>query len=533
MMKRKLLYAVLALSSILVLKAQTPLRMEYFLDSDPGYGQAYLIHGLKLAENTLTFDLSSSSCGAHVLYVRSQDSEGHWGTTMSRPLYVEHRHGQEPRRMEYFLDFDPGYGNARQVESLKEGSNELTFDISDARAGAHVLYVRSQDDVGQWSTTMSRPLYIEQLQDIVRVECFVDSDPGMGLATALPLPDVDYKAHLDFDVAINTDTMSLGFHELFIRACDALGQWTDVMSRQFEVVEKSTEPVFEKGDLARMEYFFDIDPGYGQGFPLLRASTGENSYEVSLDAVESGAHLFCLRAQDDEGRWSTVSSRPIYVTDASMIETESASLARIEYFFDRDPGYGKGTPLPKASTGENSYEVSFDAVEPGAHLFCLRAQDEQGRWSAVLSRPLYVVNPLGVAALEYFFDTDPGEGKATPVPTPDNLDEAFAFVAATDGLPIGEHRLCVRAKGLDGLWTLVSSSVFTVSEGGLKGDVNLDGTVDVADIATIISVMAGSVGSGFATSTDVNGDGVVDVADIATVISIMAANARMLEEVGK
>ena len=73
---------------------------------------------------------------------------------------------------------------------------------------------------------------------------------------------------------------------------------------------------------------------------------------------------------------------------------------------------------------------------------------------------------------------------------PDSLDEAFAFVAATDGLPIGEHRLCVRAKGLDGLWTLVSSSVFTVNEGGLKGDVNADGVVDVADIATIISIMA-------------------------------------------
>ena len=63
---------------------------------------------------------------------------------------------------------------------------------------------------------------------------------------------------------------------------------------------------------------------------------------------------------------------------------------------------------------------------------------------------------------------------------------------------------------------------------GKEGDVNADGVVDVADIATIISVMAATTGSGSATAADVNGDGTVDVADIATVISIMAQNARQL-----
>ena len=56
---------------------------------------------------------------------------------------------------------------------------------------------------------------------------------------------------------------------------------------------------------------------------------------------------------------------------------------------------------------------------------------------------------------------------------------------------------------------------------GVKGDVNGDAVVDVADIASIISVMAGSAGDSPA-AADVNGDGTVDVADIATVISIMA-----------
>ena len=66
---------------------------------------------------------------------------------------------------------------------------------------------------------------------------------------------------------------------------------------------------------------------------------------------------------------------------------------------------------------------------------------------------------------------------------------------------------------------------------GVKGDVNGDGTVDVADIASIIDIMAGATVPDASPSgaADVNGDGTVDVADIAAVIDIMAANARRAE----
>ncbi|MBP5338147.1 MAG: dockerin type I repeat-containing protein [Prevotella sp.] len=55
----------------------------------------------------------------------------------------------------------------------------------------------------------------------------------------------------------------------------------------------------------------------------------------------------------------------------------------------------------------------------------------------------------------------------------------------------------------------------------LKGDVNADGYVDVADISTILTVMADS---GNDPKADVNVDGTVDVADISSVLTIMAEN---------
>lgn len=54
-------------------------------------------------------------------------------------------------------------------------------------------------------------------------------------------------------------------------------------------------------------------------------------------------------------------------------------------------------------------------------------------------------------------------------------------------------------------------------------DVNLDGVTDVADIASVIDVMASDdAGSTTKAASDTNGDGETDVADVATVIDAMA-----------
>jgi hypothetical protein len=72
-------------------------------------------------------------------------------------------------------------------------------------------------------------------------------------------------------------------------------------------------------------------------------------------------------------------------------------------------------------------------------------------------------------------------------------------------------------------------NILRITYNYLRADVNGDNAVDVADIATVISVMAGNDVGGPVPArsvADVNGDGVVDVADIASVIDMMAELAR-------
>ena len=109
-----------------------------------------------------------------------------------------------------------------------------------------------------------------------------------------------------------------------------------------------------------------------------------------------------------------------------------------------------------------------------------------------------------------------------PTTQPSMMDNFFACQnEAEDGNQITTEQADIaRAKN----WNVY---VDKYTEERKKGDVNSDGAVDVADISSVISVMAGTPNVS-AEQADVNQDGTVDVADISKVITIMAENARRL-----
>ena len=68
-------------------------------------------------------------------------------------------------------------------------------------------------------------------------------------------------------------------------------------------------------------------------------------------------------------------------------------------------------------------------------------------------------------------------------------------------------------------WQVQRGDYLALCGFGIRGDVNVDGTVDIADAVSVLNAMAGQQVTG---NADVNGDGVVDIADLVTVLNIMA-----------
>ena len=138
-----------------------------------------------------------------------------------------------------------------------------------------------------------------------------------------------------------------------------------------------------------------------------------------------------------------------------------------------------------------------------------------------------VVNTIDVADMIAYAGITPADGDMAAAFVGDDCRGVAKFAAeADDNTQSAEFILhCSLANAGENVvfkYYDADHSCIITFDGTVTADANGDGTVDVADIATVISVMTGSASVSLATAADVNGDGTVDVADIATIISVMA-----------
>src|SRR5947208_2000840 len=65
-------------------------------------------------------------------------------------------------KLEYFIDNDPGVNNATSVSipSNVDVTFPFTIDLTGYATGYHNLYIRTKDDLGQWSLTTRRNIEV-------------------------------------------------------------------------------------------------------------------------------------------------------------------------------------------------------------------------------------------------------------------------------------------------------------------------------------------------------------------------------------
>lgn len=204
-------------------------RIEYFFDTDPGPGSGIPIPITSASNLTRDFSvpLSLVSEGFHNLYFRARSTNGLWSVPTLKPVFVQ-RNAQTAttptlRKLEYFLDNDPGPGNATGIPlSASAIDQSLSIDLSTATLGFHILYVRSQDVNGRWSLPMAKPFFAGKSgSNIVALEYFYfdgtsnspariysNFTPGKDITVDFAavldglLPNTSYKIHV---TAINAD----------------------------------------------------------------------------------------------------------------------------------------------------------------------------------------------------------------------------------------------------------------------------------------------------------------------------------------
>jgi hypothetical protein len=298
-------------------RAQNITRLEYYIDTDPGFGSGHpvaITPGPEIQKN-FTIDASGVQRGLHILGTRVRDANMNWSTTQHHLfLTIDYTMASNMVQAEYFLDDDPGYGNGIQIPFTPGPGLSLNvpLDPQQATPGFHMLYVRIKNDEGDWSTTSAIMAYFSSGAplNITGLEYFIDQDPGFGNGRQVAItPGVEIFKVFN----IETDTLAEGFHILFARARDAAGNWSMTGTVNFYSV-----PV--NAYMNRMEYFIDNDPGFGNAVQITIPNSKNitKSFPINLTGLGAGKHVLYVRVKNRFNTWSVTAIDEFYLLNLKI-----------------------------------------------------------------------------------------------------------------------------------------------------------------------------------------------------------------------
>lgn len=257
-----------------------------------------------------------------------------------------------------------------------------------------VFYLYIHNSVIQVNTAIDVTFQARAPENIVDAEFFINTDPGVGNGTPISTGTPDTSVLASFNT--QTTGLSPGFHHLFVRVKDINGVWSLYTGRGFLIKTPKIPPA----PLYIGEYFFNDDPGVGNGTPV--NFTSADSVNVTFPTITSSLqpgfnHLF-FRAKDQMGRWSIYSTGVLYVKKQ---KPSPAPLNYAEYFFDTDPGVGNGVPFsyPIFHDSTITKQIATTGLSAGEHRLFFRFRDTTNLYSIYAGQ---TVRLCDIAALANF-----------------------------------------------------------------------------------------------------------------------------------
>jgi hypothetical protein len=404
---KQLMAAILLALCAFASKAQQISAAEYFIDNDPGAGSGVPITVTAGSTSNFiaTIPTASLASGFHVVAIRTKDSSGYWGLYESRGIYISSStaNASDIGAAEFFVDSDPGAGNATPIAPITNGST-VSFAVPVATGaltqGFHIVAIRTKDNGGQWGLYESRGFYIStstgNAPDITAAEFFVDTDPGVGNGTAIT--PISNGNTVSFATPIPTTSLATGFHFLAIRTRDINGQWGLYESRGFYISTSTGNAP----DITAAEFFVDTDPGVGNGTAITPISSGNTvsfTTPIATTSLAPGFHFLAIRTKDNNGQWGLYESRGFYISTAT---TNMTDMTAAEYFIDSDPGVGNATPIGITTGQTFSQNLPLLvplSTTPGSHFIAIRFKDANGHWGLYAFDTITVSGSIPVTGL--------------------------------------------------------------------------------------------------------------------------------------
>jgi hypothetical protein len=321
---------------------------------------------------------------------------------------------------------------------------------------------------------MHHTTWAQYSQQITAAEFFWGTtDPGPGNGTAINAADGNYGDAIEQAFRSGTSVPNVGLNLLNVRFRGNNGTWGALFRSVVNVESLSSFNI----RITQAEYYIDTDNGAGNNIALLAFDGNfndavESAIRNNVNAPALGLHTLGVRILGNDGTWGSVFTS-VFNVDAQFIA--DFKIISGEYFFDTDPGEGSATPLIALDGNlsdaiEQTLNTGISALPLGLHTLNVRFKGVDGTWGSVfrstINTDALFTADFKIIQAEYYFDTDPGQGNATPMIALDgsfnSAIETAISSAATGALSVGNHILSVRKKGLDNTWGSVFSVVVVV-----------------------------------------------------------------------
>ncbi|WP_452228924.1 T9SS type A sorting domain-containing protein [Lacinutrix sp. MEBiC02404] len=381
---------------------------------------------------------------------------------------------QNIQQLEYYFGTDPGLGNGTLVTAnanTGELTQALNLSITGLNEGFHKLTVRAQDNLGTWGLYQDVTFYISEeintsdpISNLAGAEYWFNTDPGQGNGNPLTISGSPSDTTQNF--AIPLETLDTGFHTIGIRTQNLDGTWSLYDKKVFYVSEEIAggDPV---SNIAGAEYWFNADPGQGNGNPLtISGSPSDTSqnFVIPLGTLDVGFHTIGLRTQNLDGTWSLYDKKIFYVSEEIDGSDPVSNIAGAEYWFDADPGQGNGNPLTiSGSPNETSqnFVIPLGILDAGFHKLGLRTQNLDGTWGIYEKKIFYVFKaednqpPAALAEAEFLYDAELGFGTGTAAAlTPTGNTDEYLVEIPTNLVTCDLHDIWLSVKNADGNYSL-------------------------------------------------------------------------------
>ncbi len=206
----------------------------------------------------------------------------------------------------------------------------------------------------------------------------------------------------------------------------------------------------------KIKYYIDNNSAVTTTINITPITFLDSTFTIFPAGLSQGMHVLSLWTETDSVRRSQINQINFYYYNATSSVNK---IAKVEFTIDNDT-LNKQVFTTNAAAIDQTFILNLNSVTAGMHILKIRTIEDNGLASHVQVGSFVKANGNGtdsIAAIEYFYDTDPGVGNGFKVNIPKkNIADTLIELPVPNNLSLGTHTFCVRTIDNSGSYSLVN-----------------------------------------------------------------------------